>query len=66
MLELISEENIFYVELSGDKITLEITEGCDGYYSIVLTKHELLELITDLQTLADQMVVRKNAILEEY
>lgn len=60
MLEFMSEENIFYVELSGDKTALKVTESCDHYYSAVLAKHELLELITDLQTLADQMVVVKN------
>jgi hypothetical protein len=55
VLEILKRKQVFSVELSGDKRRLEITEECDQYYSYVLTKAEVMELVKEFNDLAKQM-----------
>jgi hypothetical protein len=43
-------------ELSQDKKTVEIMEGCDWYFSVTLNKREFGEFIRELQGMHAQMV----------
>lgn len=56
MLKFMNDERIFDIELSQDKTMLEIMESCDNYFSVDLTKQQVLELIADFQDLADEMI----------
>ena len=47
---------IFDVELNKDKKKINFTEACDSYYSVDLSKQEFIELIKDLQLIADEMI----------
>lgn len=46
---------IFTAELSEDKTRLKLTEACDGYFDVDLTKEEVIELANDFLKLAEQM-----------
>lgn len=46
---------IFTAELSEDKTQLRLTEACDGYFDVDLTKEEVIELANDFLKLAEQM-----------
>jgi hypothetical protein len=46
---------IFDTCLSDDKVTLELSEACDGYFTASLTKAEVLELAADLCEIASNM-----------
>jgi len=48
-------ERIFMTEVMNDGKHVELIECCDGYYSVMLTKEEIIELANDLLKLADQM-----------
>ena len=55
MLKFMDNERIFSTKLSENKSRLTFQEGCDDYFSVSLTKLQLLKLISDLQNLANQM-----------
>ena len=42
-------------EISRDKKTIRVTEGCDGYFCEDLTKAEFAQLIEELRELHAQM-----------
>jgi len=46
---------IFTAYLSEDKTRLGLTEACDGYFGVELTKEEVIELANDFLQLAEQM-----------
>ena len=54
MLETLANERIIEVELFG-KTTVCLTEGCDEYFSVDLTKAEFSRWIEELQALRDTM-----------
>jgi len=56
ILEYIKGDRVFYIELSDDKTTVEITENCDQYFSVNLTKKQFGELIDELNAIKDMMV----------
>jgi len=47
--------NVFDAEITEDKKHVRLTEACDSYYMIDLTKSQMYELIEDLKRLADQI-----------
>lgn len=55
ILEMLADKRIFSVELIDDSKKLELTEQCDYYFSVEINKHELLQLISDLQEIANKM-----------
>ena len=55
MLDRLSNGSIFAIELWDGKKAVEIYECCDGYFGMTLNKAEFLELIGDLQKIADKM-----------
>ena len=55
MLDSMSYGDIFDVELSEDRKTLKVTEGCDNFFSVILGKKSVIELIADFQEIADRM-----------
>ena len=50
-------ERIFDAALSEDKVTLDITEACDSYFTAKLTKAQVIELANDLLRIADTMAI---------
>ena len=54
-LAILSNKRIFDVELSKDKQTVTITEGCDNYFDCKLSRSQLQELITELAEILRQM-----------
>ena len=56
MLKRLFDNHVFGFELRKDKKSIEIYECCDVYYEDELYKSEFLELIAELQVIADQMV----------
>ena len=54
-LEELSNERVFDVELSDDKKTIVFEEACDNWFRVSMSKNDLLELISELQVLSDQM-----------
>ena len=55
ILGLLKDEQVFYIEESDDKKNVEIFEGCDEYFSVELNKDQMLQLIFELQQIADGM-----------
>ena len=56
ILDLLSDERVFTVELSEPKTELRIKEACDNYFDVVLSKQELSRLIEELSAIRDEMV----------
>ena len=56
ILDLLSDERVFTVELSEPKTELRIKEACDNYFEVVLSKQELSRLIEELSAIRDEMV----------
>ena len=50
-----SHQGVVDFTISQDKRTIEITEGCDSYFSETLTKVEFGQLIEELRSLHAQM-----------
>ena len=50
------KEQVVSFDLSRDKKKIEITEGCDRYYGLHLSKEEFGQLIEELKELHGQMV----------
>lgn len=53
VLEKIERAHVFDAEVTGSILTL--TEGCDYYYDVRLTKSEARQLVTELTALIDTM-----------
>lgn len=56
ILNKISDNAVFDVELSEDKVLLNFCEACDYHFEINLNKKEVVQLIAELQTIADKMI----------
>ena len=56
IINLLSDESVIDIELSDSKTELIITEGCDSYYSVSLSKDEVSKLIEELTNLKEQMI----------
>lgn len=56
ILNKLSDERIFDIELSLDLKILKIQEACDSWFCVDLNKKELLKLITELKEIADNML----------
>jgi len=48
-------ERIFTTEIINDGERVELMECCDMYYSVMLTKEEIIELANDLLKLSEEM-----------
>ena len=55
ILEQLETNDIFFVRVSKDKVTIEIGEAMERYSSLYLTKTELLQLIKELEFISSQM-----------
>lgn len=57
MLDKLIEANVFAVtyDFAHCKDKVEFIELCDSYYYVDFTKPELLQLITELQAIAEGM-----------
>lgn len=53
MLELMEEERIFYISKESDGM-FRITENCDDYFSVKLTKESLEQLGKEMIELASR------------
>lgn len=51
ILEKLDEKRVFYIEKLGDKF--EIIECCDNYFSLVITREEMLKLSEEIKKLAE-------------
>lgn len=49
-------ERIVSFDLLDHKLTVEVTEGCDSYFSAYLNKEQMGELIKRLQAMHAEMV----------
>ena len=56
ILDLLSDERVFTVELSEPKTELRIKEASDNYFEVVFSKQELSRLIEELSAIRDEMV----------
>lgn len=56
ILDKLSEERIFYVDVNEGGETVRFMEGCDGYFKVDLTLPELEVLILELTAIASSMV----------
>jgi hypothetical protein len=56
IINLLSDKSVIDIELSDSKTELTITEGCDSYYSVSLSKDEVSKLIEELTNLKEQMI----------
>lgn len=56
IIDYLERERIFSIELSENKLDAVITEQCDGYFQINLSKHQMTHLIRQLQDLTDRMM----------
>ena len=56
ILNKLSDKRIFDVELLEGKRLLAVYERCDDYFGIDLIKKEVVQLIAELQTIADKMI----------
>jgi hypothetical protein len=54
--DLYEARRIFDAELSADRKHMNFTEGCDNYYSVGLDKHQVGDLIAELQAMHAAMV----------
>lgn len=46
---------IFHADLLRGKYNLRLTEACDGYYNVDLTRAEVIELANDFLKIAESM-----------
>lgn len=53
-------KRIFDYKLSKDKRSLILTEACDLYFDVELTKEQVIELANDLIDIANTMAIIKN------
>ena len=51
----LDKAQVLDISLSPDNTTLELTEGCDHYYDISLTKSEVESLAVELMGIASKM-----------
>lgn len=51
ILEKLSDEKVVSFELNEEKTTMNITEMCDIYYNVDLSKKEVKQLIHELTQL---------------
>lgn len=56
ILEKLSDERIFYLELTNNNTLVKITENCDSYFTAELLKDELNSLIEELKDIHDKML----------
>lgn len=56
ILEKLSDERIFYLELTNNNTLVKITENCDSYFTATLSKDELSSLIEELKDIRDKML----------
>ena len=55
IIERLEDERVATVALSDDKTELEITEECDQYFTVNLSKHDVGELIKEFQEIHRSM-----------
>jgi len=53
VLETLHAERIFFIEQVGEKF--EITEMCDGYFSVLLTKEQMKQLAREISDFAENI-----------
>lgn len=55
ILEMLADERIFSVELIDNNEKLKVTEECDYYFFVEMNKNDLIQLISELQEIANKM-----------
>lgn len=55
ILKALSKARIIQVELNNDKTMLIITEMCDEYFYVGLTKYECMQMVDELNKLIKKM-----------
>ncbi len=53
MLQMLKDKRVFDVDAVHDGM-FQITEGCDGYFTVFLTEQELRQLGQELIAMADR------------
>lgn len=56
MIDRLDKAHVLGVELSPDKRLLKLTEECDRYYHIEITRAQVIELAEDFLDIAANMV----------
>ena len=52
VLEYLSDRNVFSIHKNGN-VTFTVTERCDFYYDVDLTKEQMLQLAEEIKALAE-------------